>query len=58
MSSEFLETHNGNGKNENIHNELARQMTLSLSPDQYERLFFQPSAAKGDLSRRLGTLLS
>jgi succinate-acetate transporter protein len=29
-------------------------MTLQLSPDQYERLFFQPSAPKGDLAKRLG----
>jgi hypothetical protein len=29
-------------------------MTLSLSPEQYERLFFQPSAGKGDLAKRLG----
>ncbi|KAE9363559.1 GPR1/FUN34/YaaH-class plasma membrane protein-like protein [Stipitochalara longipes BDJ] len=36
------------------HNELTRQMTLQLSPDQYERLFFQPSAPKGDLAKRLG----
>jgi len=34
--------------------ELTRQMTLQLSPDQYERLFFQPSAPKGDLAKRLG----
>ncbi|KAF4629427.1 hypothetical protein G7Y89_g8720 [Cudoniella acicularis] len=42
------------------HNELSRQMTVTLSPDQYERLFFQPSAAKGDLAKRLGnpTLLA
>jgi hypothetical protein len=39
------------------HNELSRQMTLQLSPDQYERLFFQPSAPKGDLAKRLGTSL-
>lgn len=33
---------------------LQRQLTLSLSPEQYERLFFQPSAPRGDLSKRLG----
>ena len=33
---------------------LSRQVTLQLSPEQYERLFFQPSAAKGDLAKRLG----
>jgi succinate-acetate transporter protein len=35
-------------------NHLSRQLTVQLSPDQYERLFFQPSAAKGDLTKRLG----
>jgi hypothetical protein len=50
---------NGNGleKPYSGHNELTRTMTLALSPDQYERLFFQPSAAKGDLSKRLGKYL-
>jgi len=33
---------------------LSRQMTVNLSPEQYERLFFQPSAPRGDLSKRLG----
>ena len=36
-------------------NGLSRQITLNLSADQYERLFFQPSGAKGDLAKRLGT---
>jgi hypothetical protein len=39
-------------------NDLSRQattVTMQLSPDQYERLFFQPDKAKGDLARRLGT---
>jgi len=40
------------------HAELLRQMTVSLSPEQYERLFFQPTAAKGDLAKRLGTSIS
>ncbi|KAJ9660516.1 hypothetical protein H2198_002452 [Neophaeococcomyces mojaviensis] len=35
-------------------NSLSRQVTVQLTPQQYERLFFQPTAAKGDLSRRLG----
>jgi succinate-acetate transporter protein len=39
------------GTHENL---LSRQLTVQLSPDQYERLFFQPSAAKGDLAKRLG----
>jgi succinate-acetate transporter protein len=33
---------------------LSRQLTVQLSSDQYERLFFQPNAAKGDLAKRLG----
>ncbi|KAK5939699.1 hypothetical protein PMZ80_008079 [Knufia obscura] len=36
------------------HNSLTRQMTVALTPEQYERLFFQPTAAKGDLAKRLG----
>lgn len=35
-------------------NGLSRQMTVALTPDQYERLFFQPTQAKGDLAKRLG----
>lgn len=35
-------------------NDLTRNMTLQLSPEQYERLFFQPTSAKGDLAKRLG----
>ncbi|KAK5133513.1 hypothetical protein LTR08_007650 [Meristemomyces frigidus] len=33
---------------------LSRQVTVTLSPADYERLFFQPNQAKGDLSKRLG----
>ncbi|KAK5120730.1 hypothetical protein LTR85_006088 [Meristemomyces frigidus] len=33
---------------------LSRQVTVTLNPADYERLFFQPSQAKGDLSKRLG----
>lgn len=40
---------NGNGT------ELSRQVTVALSPEQYERLFFQPSAPRrGDLAKRFG----
>lgn len=41
---------------EGIHsnNDLTRQMTIPISPEVYERLFFQPTAAKGDLAKRLG----
>jgi len=36
-------------------NDLSRQVTVALSPDQYERLFFQPSAPRrGDLAKRFG----
>jgi hypothetical protein len=35
--------------------ELSRQVTVALSPEQYERLFFQPSAPRrGDLAKRFG----
>ncbi|KAM3086904.1 hypothetical protein ACMFMG_001024 [Clarireedia jacksonii] len=34
--------------------DLSRQITLQLNADQYERLFFQPTSAKGDLAKRLG----
>lgn len=33
---------------------LSRQMTLQISPEQYERLFFQPTPARGDLAKRVG----
>ena len=36
-------------------NPLSRQMTVQMSPEQYERVFFQPTPARGDLARRLGT---
>lgn len=36
-------------------NTLSRQITVALSPEQYERLFFQPSAPRrGDLAKRFG----
>lgn len=41
--------------------DLNRQMTtltMQLSADQYERLFFQPEKAKGDLAKRFGTYLN
>ncbi|KAG9833826.1 hypothetical protein KCV05_g12091, partial [Aureobasidium melanogenum] len=32
---------------------LSRQMTVALTPEQYERLFFQPEGPRrGDLSKR------
>jgi uncharacterized protein len=34
---------------------LSRQVTVTMSPDQYERLFFQPSGPKaGDYAKRFG----
>lgn len=37
--------------------ELSRQVTVQLSSEQYERLFFQPSAPRrGDLAKRFGEL--
>jgi hypothetical protein len=39
-------------------NDLNRQtttLTMQLSADQYERLFFQPEKPKGDLAKRFGT---
>lgn len=54
MSSQNSDHVQNGEKPYNGHNELSRSMTLSLSPDQYERLFFQPSAGKGDLAKRLG----
>ena len=41
-------SHTGNGET------LSRQVTMQLSSDQYEKLFFQPTAARGDLAKRLG----
>ncbi|TVY80807.1 Protein alcS [Lachnellula suecica] len=41
-------------KTDSDHSELSRQMTVQLSSEQYERLFLQPQAAKGDLAKRLG----
>ena len=35
-------------------NRQATTVTMQLSPDQYERLFFQPEKPKGDLAQRLG----
>ncbi|MCJ1305555.1 hypothetical protein MMC08_008369 [Hypocenomyce scalaris] len=35
-------------------NPLSRQVTVQMSPEQYERVFFQPTPARGDLARRLG----
>lgn len=48
-----------NGEVDKLHggteNPLSRQVTVQMSPEQYERLFFQPTPPRGDLARRLGT---
>ncbi|KAI9658887.1 MAG: hypothetical protein M1821_001847 [Bathelium mastoideum] len=35
-------------------NGLTRQVTVQMSAEQYERLFFQPTPPRGDLAKRLG----
>ena len=37
--------------------DLTRQVTLQLSPEQYEKLFFTPTPARGEtqLAKKLGT---
>lgn len=49
IHNEHMEDHRG-GMGE----PLSRQMTVAITPEQYERLFFQPTPARGDLSKRLG----
>jgi len=36
---------------------LSRQVTVTLNHEDYERLFFQPTPARGDLAKRLGTYI-
>jgi hypothetical protein len=53
MDHEMTE-HNGTGVAQ-MGASLGRQVTVALSPEQYERLFFQPSAPRrGDLAKRFG----
>jgi hypothetical protein len=48
-----------NGINLSNGADLNRQITVALSPEQYERLFFQPSAPRrGDLAKRFGVSLT
>lgn len=35
-------------------NPLSRQITVNMTPEHYERLFFQPAQPRGDLAKRLG----
>ncbi len=48
-----VESTNGNG------NALSRQVTVTMSPEHYERLFFQPESRRGEssLSKQLGRLI-
>lgn len=49
-----MREHNGHNSSGNGA-ELSRQVTVQLSSEQYERLFFQPSAPRrGDLAKRFG----
>jgi len=54
MTQQATHEEKPNWGHEHHQNSLARQMTVALSPEQYERLFFQPNQAKGDLAKRLG----
>jgi len=54
MSSHSDLQHEKIGSEHHDGNALGRQMTLQLSPDQYEKLFFQPTPARGDLAKRFG----
>lgn len=45
---EKMEMNNGHLEN------LSRQLTVQISPEQYEKLYYQPTQAKGDLAKRLG----
>jgi len=48
---EQMSGHGGNGDG----NALSRQVTVTLSDGQYERLFFQPEGPRrGDLAKRFG----
>lgn len=51
-SEEIKNVHGSHHMEEEI--PLSRQMTLQISPEQYERLFFQPTPARGDLAKRVG----
>lgn len=55
MSSDHLEKQYTKGQDGAP---LSRQITVTLNPEEYERLFFQPSPPRGDLAKRLGMLFS
>jgi hypothetical protein len=49
--SDIMKTESANGE------PLVRQVTVQMTSEQYERLFFQPSPPRGDFAKRLGTAL-
>lgn len=54
MEHEKIEMGSNPGRDETP---LSRQLTVNLTPEQYERLFFQPSAPRnGDFAKRFCTL--
>lgn len=56
MSHSEAEVKNGGDLEAGSGAGLARQLSVQLTNDQFERLYLQPggTAAKGDLSKRLG----
>jgi hypothetical protein len=50
--SDILKMDSANGE------PLVRQVTVQMTSEQYERLFFQPSPPRGDFAKRLGIALS
>ena len=56
MEHEKIDAHQMEGDNSSDGAPLGRQMTITLSAEQYERMFFQPGApTRGDLAKRFGT---
>lgn len=58
MEHEKIDTHQMEDANDSTDGApLGRQMTITLSAEQYERMFFQPSGpSRGDLAKRFGML--
>jgi len=54
MSDYEQKIHDNHMEHRGMGEPLSRQMTVAITPEQYERLFFQPTPAKGDLAKRLG----
>lgn len=54
QKTEYADAMNGGAGGENGAS-LARQVTVTLSPEQYERMFFSPAGPKNlDLQKRFG----